>query len=105
MVARGKNARRFPSVLHNYSHGAVAYYANRREASSSKGSRKVAGRVFRSSAIVRRHDHFRIMSEDGYLIRIGCLLNIPKTRNNGFSEEVIAMIGLQGLEFWKVHCY
>ncbi|ONM54310.1 hypothetical protein ZEAMMB73_Zm00001d020129 [Zea mays] len=65
-----------------------AYYANRREASSSKGSRKVAGRVFRSSAIVRRHDHFRIMSEDGYLIRIGCLLNIPKTRNNGFSEEV-----------------
>eukprot|EP00267_Zea_mays_P024596 XP_008651283.1 uncharacterized protein LOC100278785 isoform X1 [Zea mays] len=60
----------------------------RREASSSKGSRKVAGRVFRSSAIVRRHDHFRIMSEDGYLIRIGCLLNIPKTRNNGFSEEV-----------------
>jgi len=66
---------------------------------------KVAGRVFRSSAIVKRHAYLTIESEDGYQIRIGGPLNIPKTRENGFSEEVIAMIGLQGLEFRKVHCY
>ena len=64
----------------------------------------MASRVFRSSAIVRRHDYTTVESEDGYLIRIARLLNIPKTRENGLSEEVIAMIGLQGPEFWK-HCY
>jgi hypothetical protein len=58
---------------------------------------EVAGRVFRSSAIVKRHDYTGIESEDGYHIQIGCPLNIPKTRENGFSEEVISMIGLQGL--------
>jgi len=58
---------------------------------------KVAGRVFRSSAIVKRHAYLTIESEDGYQIRIGGPLNIPKTRENGFSEEVISMIGLQGL--------
>ncbi|XP_066394130.1 uncharacterized protein [Miscanthus floridulus] len=60
----------------------------RKGASSSKGNMKVAGRVFRSSAIVKRHDYTGIESEDGYHIRIGCPLNIPKTRENGFSEEV-----------------
>jgi hypothetical protein len=65
----------------------------------------VAGRVFRSSAIMKRHDYTTIESEDGYHIQIDGLLNIPKTCENGFSEEVIAMIGLQGLEFRKVHCY
>jgi hypothetical protein len=66
---------------------------------------RMAVRVFRSSAIVKRHDYTSIESEDGYQIEIGHCLNIPKTRENGFSEEVIAMIGLQGLVFQKVHCY
>ncbi|CAD6219322.1 unnamed protein product [Miscanthus lutarioriparius] len=48
----------------------------------------LASRVFRSSAIVRRHDYTTVESEDGYLIRIARLLNIPKTRENGLSEEV-----------------
>jgi hypothetical protein len=65
----------------------------------------VAGRVFRSSAIVKHHDCTTIESEDGCPIRLAGPFNIAKTRENGFSEKVIDMIGLQVLEFWKVHCY
>jgi hypothetical protein len=65
----------------------------------------MAHRVFRSSAIVKRLDDRKIESEDGYNILIHSKLNIPKTHENGFSQKVIAMIDLQGLKFWKVHCY
>ncbi|OEL16757.1 hypothetical protein BAE44_0022220 [Dichanthelium oligosanthes] len=65
-----------------------SYSANRKGASPSKGSRKGAGRVFRSAAIVKRHEATAIETEDGYLIRIGRLLNIPQMRENGFPQEV-----------------
>jgi hypothetical protein len=59
--------------------------------------------LFRSCAIVKRLGYCTIESEDGYHIRIDGPLNISKTRENGFSEKVIAMIGLhQGLEFASV---
>ncbi|WVZ60759.1 hypothetical protein U9M48_010740 [Paspalum notatum var. saurae] len=67
---------------------AVAFSTSRRGASSSKGNRQSAGRVFRSSAIVGRKDDAVIEAEDGYLIRICRVLNIPQTRDNGFSQEV-----------------
>lgn len=57
-------------------------------ASSSKGNRKLARRVFRSSTIVRRKDDNVIEAEDGYLIRISRVLNIPRTRDNGFPQKV-----------------
>ncbi|KAJ1268458.1 hypothetical protein BS78_07G137000 [Paspalum vaginatum] len=63
----------------------------RRGASSSKRSGQLAGRVFRSSTIVRRKDDAVIEAEDGYLIRICRVLNIPQTRDNGFSQKVCEM--------------
>ncbi|TKW03753.1 hypothetical protein SEVIR_7G063300v4 [Setaria viridis] len=60
----------------------------RKGASSSTGNRNVAGRVFRSAAIGRRHDQHAIETEDGYKIQIGRLLNVPRTRDNGFPEKV-----------------
>ncbi|CAN6301128.1 unnamed protein product [Urochloa humidicola] len=61
---------------------------SREGASSSKGNGNVARRVFRSAAIARRHEDREIETEDGYTIKIGRLLNIPRTRDNGFSKEV-----------------
>ncbi|XP_025826509.1 uncharacterized protein LOC112901749 [Panicum hallii] len=60
----------------------------RKGASSSKANRKVAGRVFRSAAIAKRHDDTAIETEDGCLIRIGRVLNIPRTLDNGFPQKV-----------------
>ncbi|CAN6320218.1 unnamed protein product [Urochloa humidicola] len=57
-------------------------------ASSSKGNGNVARRVFRSAAIARRHGDLKIETEDGYTIQIKRLLNVPRTRDNGFSEKV-----------------
>ncbi|XP_066399277.1 uncharacterized protein [Miscanthus floridulus] len=73
----------------------------RKGASSSKGNMKVAGRVFRSSAIVKRHAYLTIESEDGYQIQIGGPLNIPKTRENGFSEEVCESFGIGFPILWQ----
>ena len=66
------------------------YSANRKGASSSKANMKVAGRVFKSAAIARRHDDCDIETEDGRLIQIARVLNKSRTQDNGFSEEVSA---------------
>ncbi|XP_062184707.1 uncharacterized protein LOC133888464 [Phragmites australis] len=60
----------------------------RQGASSSKGNKRRAVRVFKSAAISRRYDYFTIETADGNLIKIGRLLNIPQTRDNGFPQEV-----------------
>ncbi|RLM74881.1 hypothetical protein C2845_PM15G04720 [Panicum miliaceum] len=58
------------------------------EASSLEVNRKVAGRVFRSAAIAMRHNDTAIETEDGCFIQIGRVLNIPRTRDNGFPQKV-----------------
>ncbi|CAL5058006.1 unnamed protein product [Urochloa decumbens] len=60
----------------------TSYAPKKRKGASS------AVRAFRSIAIQRRHDHDAIETEDGRQIRIGRLLNMSRTRDNGFSEEV-----------------
>uniref|UniRef100_A0A0A9CQ81 SANTA domain-containing protein n=1 Tax=Arundo donax TaxID=35708 RepID=A0A0A9CQ81_ARUDO len=47
-----------------------------------------AARVFKSEAIARRRNSTTIETADGFLIRIGRLLNFPRTLQNGFSQEV-----------------
>ncbi|CAN6234662.1 unnamed protein product [Urochloa humidicola] len=63
-------------------------YTPQKGASSSMGNMNGLRRGFRSAAISRRHGHNAVETEDGRQIRIGCLLNMPRTRDNGFSEEV-----------------
>ncbi|OQU89334.1 hypothetical protein SORBI_3002G173400 [Sorghum bicolor] len=68
---------------------------------ASSSNMRMAVRVFRSSAIVKRHDYTSIESEDGYQIEIGHCLNIPKTRENGFSEEVCESFDFGFPDLWQ----